>query len=182
MQADDTSSKNDCTEQALAEVREAFTVCLSDREQDPRQTLMRGVLMLMSNLLSISFRWDSPPALPSLSRVPLFLISCSFSSSSCSALSRHFRWDSRLDLPFLFCLSCSPPVVLLSLSLPLLISASSRLVFLFSTLHVSSSRVHFSLRLTSSHVRTHHGPNLPLSADADYVTTRALHRGKLRPG
>jgi hypothetical protein len=43
----------------MAEVREAFTNCLSDRNQDVTNTLKRGGLMLMSNLLSISFRLNN---------------------------------------------------------------------------------------------------------------------------
>lgn len=43
----------------MAEVREAFTACVSDRNQDVSDTLKRGALMLMSSLLSISFRLNN---------------------------------------------------------------------------------------------------------------------------
>eukprot|EP00035_Acanthoeca_spectabilis_P031708 m.15410 g.15410 ORF g.15410 m.15410 type:complete len:401 (+) comp4907_c0_seq1:41-1243(+) len=57
--ADDSAGQNESTEAAMAEVREAFTACVSDRNQDVSDTLKRGALMLISSLLSISFRLNN---------------------------------------------------------------------------------------------------------------------------
>jgi len=56
---DDLAGKDDSTNTTMDDVRDAFSACVSDRNADVKESLKRASLMLMSNLLSITFRLNN---------------------------------------------------------------------------------------------------------------------------